>query len=305
MKGLQLSEIYYKEVGEPWLDQCFPEYRDRICAGLVGQGSECFGFDDEYSRDHDFGPSFCLWLSEEDFRAVGREMAEGYAALPGEFMGFSKRVVSPHGDGRVGVLETKSFYRCMIGEPKAPDTLMDWLFLPEAYLAMATNGKVFEDSYGEFSSVRKELLGFYPEDVRIKKIAARAATMAQSGQYNYGRCIHRGEQVAAALALDEFVRAGISMVYLLNRVYTPFYKWMHRGMERLSILSELKEEFRQLICVDGERQERIERICDSVRSELQRQGLTDETDGFLENHVPCIMAKIQDPIIRCLPAMQG
>ena len=95
------------------------------------------------------------------------------------------------------------------------------------------------------------------------------------------------------------------MVYLLNRVYTPFYKWMHRGMERLSILSELKEEFRQLISVDGERQERIERICDSVRSELQRQGLTDETDVFLENHVPCIMAKIQDPIIRCLPAMQG
>ena len=47
MKGLQLSEIYYKEVGKPWLDQCFPEYRDRICAGLVGQGSECFGFDDE------------------------------------------------------------------------------------------------------------------------------------------------------------------------------------------------------------------------------------------------------------------
>lgn len=114
MKGLALAELYYKEVGKPWIEKCFPEYKDRICAGLVGQGSECFGFDDEYSRDHDFGPSFCLWLSEEDYREVGRAMAEGYASLPGEFRGVPRRRVSPHGDGRVGVLETKNFYRGMI-----------------------------------------------------------------------------------------------------------------------------------------------------------------------------------------------
>lgn len=305
MKGLALSEAYYREVGKPWLLKNFAEYKDRICAGLVGQGSECFGFDDELSRDHDFGPSFCLWLSEEDYRAVGKEMAEGYRALPGEFMGFSKRNISLHGDGRVGVLETKSFYQGMIGGTKAPDTLMDWLFLPEPYLAMATNGAVFEDPYGEFSAVRKKLLDFYPEDVRIKKIAARAATMAQSGQYNYARCLRRGEVVAAAFALDEFVRAGISMVYLLNRVYMPFYKWMHRGMEKLLILSDLKEEFQLLISVEDRRKERIEKICDRIKEELRRQGLTDGTDGFLENHVPCIMAKIQDPVIRCLPEMQG
>ena len=47
MKGLELAETYYKEIGEPWLEREFPEYKIRICAGLVGAGSECFGFDGE------------------------------------------------------------------------------------------------------------------------------------------------------------------------------------------------------------------------------------------------------------------
>ena len=108
---------------------------------------------------------------------------------------------------------------------------MRWLHLPEDKLAAVTGGAVFEDGLGEFSAVREELRKYYPEDVRIKKIAARAAKMAQSGQYNYGRCMRRGDTVAAMLALDEFVRQAISMVYLLNRTYMPYYKWMFRGME--------------------------------------------------------------------------
>lgn len=304
MKGLELAEAYYKEIGEPWLEREFPEYKKRICAGLVGAGSECFGFDDEYSRDHDFGPSFCLWLTKEDYQIIGKKMAEGYKKLPKEFMGFPARIVFPHGDGRVGVLEIDSFYCSMIGQPDAPDTLMDWLFLPEPYLAMATNGKVFSDLYGRFSSIRKKLLDFYPEDIRVKKIAARAAGMAQSGQYNYGRCKKRGESVAAELALGEFIRAAISMVYLLNRVYTPFYKWMHKGMEALPILPEIRSMLAELV-VMPEKEEKIEEICSRVVKELRQQGLTDQTDTFLEYHANSIMDRIKDETIRSLPVMQG
>ena len=64
MKGLELSKRYYEEYGQAMIQRHFRQYEERIAAGLVGMGSECFGFDDEISRDHDWGPAFCIWLNK-------------------------------------------------------------------------------------------------------------------------------------------------------------------------------------------------------------------------------------------------
>ena len=63
MKGLELSRLFYEELVKPMLEQKFAAYVPRIAAGLVGEGSQCFGYDDEISRDHDWGASICLWLT--------------------------------------------------------------------------------------------------------------------------------------------------------------------------------------------------------------------------------------------------
>ena len=65
MKGLELSERFYRDHGEPMLRE-FPELLPLISAGLVGGGSECLGFDDELSRDHDFEAGFCIFIPDED-----------------------------------------------------------------------------------------------------------------------------------------------------------------------------------------------------------------------------------------------
>lgn len=323
MKGLELSRQYYEAYGRQMIREKFEAYEERIAVGLVGQGSECFGFDDEYSRDHDFGPSFCMWLTEEDYQKIGAALETEYEKLPKTFMGFEGRRLSSQGGGRVGVLETGSFYQTFIGSKALPKTLFDWLFLPERYLAAATNGNVFRDDLGAFSKIRNGLLPCYPEDVRIKKIAARAAGMAQAGQYNYARCMKRGETVAARLALEEFMKTTISMVYLLNKRYTPFYKWMFRGMQSLPVLSGISGQLivlaetgaskeaweRELpygtLNLADKKVEAVEIICGKVVEELKKQGLTDRTDDFLENHTEEIMSRIKDPQIRSLHVMQG
>lgn len=325
MKGLELSEEYYNFYGKSMIHEKFPLYEKRIAVGLVGQGSECLGFDDDLSCDHDFGPSFCMWLSKEDFKEIGIQLAYEYEQLPKDFAGVQGRVESTHGGGRVGVHEITNFYYSIIGRDDAPKSNMEWLFIPESRLSVVTNGKVFRDDLGEFSKIRNELLSYYPEDVRIKKIVARAATMAQAGQYNYARCMRRGETVAAHMALSEFTKNTISMVYLLNKRYTPFYKWMHHGMRNLPILGQVSQLLTNLCEMDSQKAvwennefstplslnlfdknvEIIEEICRLVVVELSRQNLSDGNDVFLECHTMEMMKRIKDKQIKALQVMEG
>ncbi|HOE17237.1 MAG TPA: hypothetical protein PLX02_05685 [Syntrophorhabdaceae bacterium] len=52
-KGITIAEMFFMEFGLPALQKHFPELVDRTSAGLLGEGSEMLGFDDELSRDHD------------------------------------------------------------------------------------------------------------------------------------------------------------------------------------------------------------------------------------------------------------
>ncbi|MDR2478368.1 MAG: DUF4037 domain-containing protein [Treponema sp.] len=306
MKGLLLAKAYYEEYGEAMLER-FPEQSGRIAAGLAGHGSECYGFDDALSRDHDYGPGFCLWLYAGDYKTIGGELQKAYESLPGSYLGFPPRNVTPRGANRVGVLEIGAFYREFTGRTDAPVTPVEWLRIPEEGLAAATNGVVFRDPGGAFTAVRERLLAYYPEDVRLVKIAARAAGMAQAGQYNYARCMRRGEQVAARLSLDEFVRQTMAMCYLLCRVFMPFYKWAYRGLLALPIHARIREGLAALaetgVCTENAAA--IEEICRIIREELTRQHLTHGEEDFLETHAWRITERITDPGMREQIIMKG
>ena len=46
MKGLDLALSYFNEYGKPMIEKEFSEHADKITVGLVGEGSECYGYDD-------------------------------------------------------------------------------------------------------------------------------------------------------------------------------------------------------------------------------------------------------------------
>ncbi len=288
MQGLELSELFYTEQVKPMLEQKFADLVPRVAAGLVGEGSQCFGYDDEISRDHDWGAAVCVWLTAEDYERYGAAVQQALMELPQSFRGYPVSWMP----GRNGVLEIGAFYRKYLAVDGTPMTIGQWLNIPEHHLATVTNGKVFADPLGRFSAVRKELQLGYPEDIRKKKLAARCMTIAQSGQYNYPRIMARGDKVAAALAEGEFISAVISAVYLLNNQYTPFYKWMHYGVQRLPKLGQAVSGLLQQITAypaPGTAEEDysvhkiglMQQVCALLVTELQRQGLSDSQDEFL------------------------
>lgn len=292
--GMELCESFYQEFGVPMLRTKFPMYESVIAVGLVGEGSECFGFDDEVSRDHDFGPGFCMWLTDQVYDEIGEELQRAYEELPSTYMGIT-RVTTPKASKRVGVFRISEFYEGLLGLSDVPVTRNQWLFLDDYRLATACNGKVFRDDLGEFTRIRKGILAYYPEDVRIKKIARQAALMAQSGQYNYSRMFGRGETVTAQIALSEFMKHTMAMVYLLNRKYAPFYKWMHRGMAQLSILRDIRDVLTALSRMpvgDESIPQTIELIVALIIAEMKKQGLTSGEDNYLDNHTDNILRSI-------------
>ena len=307
MKGLEEARGFYEDFGRDMLHRQFPDYEDRIAVGLVGRGSECFGFDDDISRDHDMEQGFCLWLTDADDILIGEELARAYRALPKR--GAAQQ--SALGEANRGPHRIGFFYRRYLGSDSAPRDWRQWLSIPSWALAEATNGEVFRDDLGAFTAIRETLLHGMPEDVRRKKLAARLIAMAQSGQYNYARCLRHGEEGAAMLALAEFVREGCDAVYLLNRAHMPYYKWALRGMERLPLLSDMREPLEFLLTAENDaagqrvKQAVVEDICANVIRILREQELSDASSNFLEPHAFAVQERIEDPEIRAMHVMEG
>ncbi len=305
MNMLAIDRAFYEQAGAPAIQEAFPAEAGRIAAGLAGAGSECLGFDDGVSRDHDVYAGFQLWLTDEDEAAFGFRLSALYDRLPKEFMGVPTERRSRMGDGRLGVRRIGDFYRQFTGSPGAPQSWRQWLAIPSYALAQAVSGAVFADPLGEFSRIRREIAGGMPEDVRRKKIAARAALMAQSGQYNYHRCLAHGEPGAAMLALDEFVRSAAELAFLLSRRHMPFYKWALRAMRELPGYAGIEAQLASLLAGTCRREAVIEEVSAAFIERLREQGLTDGGWDFLEPHAFAVMARIEDPEIRALHVMEG
>ena len=301
MRGLDLAEEYYRAVGADMVREYFGAFSDRIAVGLAGPGSECFGLDDEISRDHDWGPGFCLWLTDEDDSRVGEALQQAYAQLPSVFLGFGPRQSSPGEEWRVGVSRTSAFFARFTGLNRPPATHQEWLWIPEHALATCTNGKVFFDPLGDFSLWRWTLLGYYPEDVRLKKIASLCLTIGQTGQYNFTRSMKRSESFSAAYCALKFCTDALALVFLLNRRYAPFYKWLHRAVRDLPVLGPLMHErVADLLRSESpaDQAQTMEGITGLLIGEMKRQGLSDSSSDFLLDHASGVHAQISDPQLR-------
>lgn len=226
--GLALSKEYYETYGKPMIQEQFPEYAGRIAVGLAGRGSDCFGYDDAASRDHDWGPDFCMWVTDETYEEIGEAMQQAYEKLPSDFKGY-RRAAHVNGRNRRGVLRISDFYRELAG---AEDyEAIDWKNTSDTSLAAAVNGEIFRDEEGIFSAFREKLRKGYPEQIRYLKLAEAAARFAQTAQYNYLRMLGRGDRFTAEMMVWDGMKEAMKLQHYIEGKYPPHDKWLLRSLQ--------------------------------------------------------------------------
>ncbi|MCR5611519.1 MAG: DUF4037 domain-containing protein [Clostridiales bacterium] len=304
---------FYDRFVADMIHEKFPEYEDRIAVGIAGEGSDCFGYDDEISRDHDFGTGVCLWLTDEDMARFGNLLSIAYNELvdSAERSFFTDRLRE-----RRGVMTVRRFYSNILNvgcdAESGSMTEEQWLALDHSCLKTATNGEVFRDDPGVFTAFRQYLMGYYPDRVWRMRIARQLHEYASSLQVNYARCMTRGDTVAAEMCRARGLSSAMELFFLLKREYPPYYKWTFRALTELdaegsfsSKIKELSGERIRLEAWEGTRylpnrlnyKDGLVSLSEEIASEIElmlaESGLIRVRGRYLEAHVGAILDGIR------------
>ena len=314
IKGMDLCRKYYETFGIPMIREKFPEYEGRIAVGLSGEDSDCFGFDDEYSRDHDWGPGFCMWLTDEDYEKTGEELKKAYEELPKEFMGF-RRVNTGQGGGRLGVGTVKEFFTRLLGTNFISETLfsiisnensiaenyrhndikekINWLEADEERLAAAVSGEIFRDDLGFFTNIRNLIKEYYPMDIRYIKLAESAVLYAQTGQYNFKRMLDRGDTVAAAMEAMKAVKETLRLINLINGQYCCHDKWLYHSTDFNFSLKKIPPLLQKISenATNPANVSIFEEISAIITKRMYQDNFISDEDIFMQNHAEELLTK--------------
>lgn len=249
MQGIELSRRFYADVVAPWLSQVAPDLPHS--AALIGYGSELLGFDDETSKDHNWGPRVHIYLGENDFAAyAARLLADFASVVPQTFLGEPAGWRSrPHpaagGADAVGAMEHGLEFHTLEGRLKAHTglrslenlTAVDWLGFPEQSLLAFTAGAVFRDDGGRLEALRSTL-AYFPRDIWLYKIACQWCRIAEERAF-VGRAGQAGDDLGSRIIAARLCRDAMGLAFLLCRRYAPYAKWFGTGFSRLPIAKTL------------------------------------------------------------------
>lgn len=304
------SRDFYEQYGRNMIHEEFPEYENRIAVGLVGKGSDCFGFDDEISADHDYMPGFCMWLTQEDYDKIGKQLQTAYDCLVESVYTYKNE--DKFIRERRGVTTISEFYNRILRTSYdfQGSCRLDYLRIRDDQLATATNGAVFKDELGIFTGVRKKLLEHYPDAVMRKKLAQEVHEFSQYAQSNYPRMMARDDRVTANLCINKAVESAMNIVYLLNKQYAPYYKWKRKGLEMIASTQPILRILDEIATVPYQASawqnvnysstginmsDRIvvlfEQLAQTILDDLKKQGLVSGNELFLELHIEEILSE--------------
>ncbi|MDX1520176.1 MAG: DUF4037 domain-containing protein [Anaerolineae bacterium] len=235
---IDVSRSFFEEIVKPILDEHFPAETAQTAFGVFGYGSEALGLDDEYSRDHHWGLRIDAMMPEAIFETRRQEIIDTLTAnLPAAYRGHSLREGHLAGAG-LAPDNLTAFLTRTIGLDRAPATHTEWLSMPEEDIIHVINGEVWSDPLGKFSDIRATLSNYYPEPVRLRRMAHWCRYFSGMGTYALKRAILRGNDFYAVTRFSNAIRLGIQLAFMLDKTYFPYDKWLMAYFEKLPRLAE-------------------------------------------------------------------
>jgi hypothetical protein len=251
IRGIDLSESFYREAAKPILETRFP--RLPYSAGILGWSSEVLGYDDLTSTDHNWGPRFQLFLSKEDYLSYADPVSDALSEqLPLEFRGYPTnfdisvqgdqramaRIVSGPVSHKIDIHTVEDYLERYLGlKPEGEIGVADWLSFSEHKLLAVTRGEVFHDGLGSLKGLRQRF-NYYPHDVWLYILAAQWAKLGEEETF-VGRCAEVGDELGSMLIAVRQVRNLMHLCFMLEKKYAPYSKWFGKAFFELQCGAEM------------------------------------------------------------------
>jgi hypothetical protein len=303
MKGLEVAKGFYTEWGKDYLEKSFPDLIKRVAIGRVF-GSDVIGADDEISRDHNWGPQFTIFLSAEDYAEQGEKLSVVMnAEAPNPWKGFR---LDGAGDKSVEVESIPNWIETWLGFSEKPSRNEDWNIIVkeridgginvarESILYFLRHGAIWYDGSGEMSRWR-EALHYYPEKIWYIRLAEELFRLMQHGEYNFvQRVAKRNDPLAKTICIGEFVHGVMNTLLLLNRDYTPYWKWLAHEFRKLEEAKMYVPLLEEVVSVStAERQvEIVLKICGDIHRTMTNSGII-EIENDKEHSLPLFNAHLE------------
>lgn len=313
--GIELSRRYFSEVVGPIVAHRFPSMK--VAAGRLGTGSDVLGFDDDTSRDHDWGLRLSLFVPQESVAAVTAELDE---KLPERFRGQPTRFAFTGENAlrhHVEVSTVTGFLIDRLGfDPRSEMSVPDWLSLSGQAVLEATGGPVFVDQSGELEAARRAL-EWYPDDIWRYVLACDWDRIGQELPL-MGRAADVGDDIGSRIIAARLAAVVLHLAFMIERRWPPYAKWLGSAFDRLPCARDMRTAIYDVLAGDdaGERQRGIAEALDGLLERQNALGLTTSRRALIPfwdrpylHPDPAIAARLLDgiatPDVRMLPRGRG
>ncbi|MGC5167953.1 DUF4037 domain-containing protein [Luteimicrobium sp. DT211] len=313
LPGVELARAYYEDAVAPVLDAAGVAH----AAGRLGSGSDVLGFDDDTSRDHDWGLRLTVLVAGDAVAEVD-DLLE--TRLPSSWRGHDVRFPTtwdPTVRHRAEVVSVPGLAVARLGvDPTGGLEAWQWLALTGQSVLEVCAGPVFHDGPGELTALRASLAG-YPDDVRRYVVASGWAHLGQELPF-VGRTASRGDELGSAVLAGRLARVAMHLGHVLEGRWAPYAKWLGTSFATLPAASAAGPHLRDALAATAwrEREAALARALDVLLDVQAAAGLPVPDGGatvpFFDRPfrgvapVPeAVRESIEDPVILALPVGVG